>query len=308
MNLLAHRKIFLDYTGPVDQKIIDQLLQSLKKTKEFNSLNKTQGKRIYSILVECLENISKHTPKNIAGNHVKLPYISAGEWDDSISIYAGNPIQQEKQDLLIKRLDKVNNMDHEELITLYEKILNRETRLTDNGAGAGLGFILMKYKSGKKIDYSFTRINDDLSFFELQISVNKYTMRKLIIDQTVNSPRVIFDPEINRFEISGESRPSDVAAFYLEILKWFDDYSSYLNRNQEMKDPVIFNFDFEYFNSSSAKYILDFCKQIGDVRSKGKNIEIKWHYEKDDQDMLQVGHEMSKISKTPFEYVQKDME
>jgi hypothetical protein len=305
---LAHRKIFLEYTGPVDQKIIDQLLLNLKKTKEYTSLNKTPGKRVYSILVECLENISKHTPKNISGNHLKLPYVSAGEWDDSISIYAGNPIQLEKKDLLANRLDKVNNMDQEELVTLYEKILNGETRLTDNGAGAGLGFILMKNKSGKKIDYSFTRIDGDLLFFELQISVNKYTMRKLIIDQTVNSPRVIFDPEINRFEISGESRPSDVATFYLEILKWFDDYSSYLNRSQELKDPVIFNFDFEYFNSSSAKYILDFCKQICDVRSKGKNIAIKWHYEKDDQDMLQVGHEMSKISKTPFEYVQKDME
>jgi hypothetical protein len=305
---LAHRKIFLDYTGPVDQKIIDQLLLNLKKTKEYACLNKTPGKRIYSILVECLENISKHTPKDIAVNHGKLPYVSAGEWDDSISIYAGNPVRKERTDLLAKRLDKVNNMSQEDLNILYEKILNRETRLTENGAGAGLGFILMKLKSGKKIDYSFTRIDNDFSFFELQVSVNKHTMRKLIIDQTTNSPRVIFDPEINRFEISGESRPSDVATFYLEILKWFDDYSSFLNSIQESKDPVVFDFDFEYFNSSSAKYILDFCKQIGDVRSKGKNLAIKWHYDKDDQDMLQVGHEMSKISKTPFEYVQKEID
>ena len=133
-------------------------------------------------------------------------------------------------------------------------------------------------------------------------------MRKLIIDKTVNSPQVIFDPEINRFEISGESRPSDVASFYLEILKWFDDYSSYLTKMQAPEEPVVFSFDFEYFNSSSAKYILDFCKQIGDARSKGRNVAIKWHYDKDDLDMLQVGHEMSRISKTPFEYIQKEIE
>jgi SiaC family regulatory phosphoprotein/Family of unknown function (DUF6272) len=304
---LTHKKIFLDYTGPVDQKVVDHLLQNLKKTKEYMSLSKTPGKRVYSILVECLENIAKHTPKDIAVNHGKLPYISAGEWDDSISIYAGNPILREKTDLLVNRLDKVNNMSQEDLTILYEKILNRETKLTDNGAGAGLGFILMKLKSGKKIDYSFTRIDDKLSFFEIQISINKHTMRKLIIDKTINSPQVIFDPEINRFEISGESRPSDVASFYLDILKWFDDYSSYLNKTQELKEPIVFNFDFEYFNSSSAKYILDFCKQIGDVRSKGKNLEVKWHYDKDDLDMLQVGREMSRISRTPFEYIEKDI-
>ena len=28
------------------------------------------------------------------------------------------------------------------------------------------------------------------------------------------------------------------------------------------KDPIEFNLDFNYFNSSSAKYILDFCKKI----------------------------------------------
>jgi hypothetical protein len=305
---LAQRKIFLDYTGPVDQTIIDSLLQNLKKTKEYLNLSKIPGKRVYAILVECLENMAKHTPGDIPVNHGKLPYVSAGEWDDSISIYAGNPVLSEKTDLLANRLNKVNGMNQEDLTILYEKILNRETRLTDNGAGAGLGFILMRLKSGKKIDYSFTRIDDNLSFFEIQISVNKHTMRKLIIDKTINSPRVIFDPEINKFEISGESRPPDVAAFYLEILKWFDDYTSYLNKIQEIKDPVVFNFDLEYFNSSSAKYILDFCKQIGDVRSKGKNLEIKWHYDKDDLDMLQVGHEMSRISRTPFEYVQKDID
>jgi hypothetical protein len=305
---LAQRKIFLDHSGPVDQEVIDNLLQNLKKTKEYISMNKTPGKRVYAILVECLENIAKHTPENIPVNHDKQTYITAGEWDDTVSIYAGNPVHNDKKELLTCRLEKVNSMNQEDLLVLYEKILNRETRLSDNGAGAGLGFILMKLKSGKKIDYSFTRIDDSYSFFEIQISVNKHTMRKLIIDPTVNSPRVIFDPEINRFEISGESRPSDVASFYLEILKWFDDYSLYINKMQELKEPVVFNFDLEYFNSSSAKYILDFCKQIGDVRSKGKNLAIKWHYDQDDLDMLQVGREMSRISKTPFEYIEKEIE
>ena len=305
---MAHRKIFLDYSGPVNQEVIDRILQNLRKTKEYLSLNKTSGRRVYAVIVECLENISKHTPGGIPDKNGKQPYISAGEWEDNISIYAGNPVLHDKTGLLTTRLEKVNKMSREELTFYYEKILNRETRLTDNGAGAGLGFILMKLKSGKKIDYRFTRIDDDYSFFEIQVSINKNIMRKLIIDKTVNSPRVVFDPEINRFEISGESRPSDVASFYLEILKWFDDYSAFLGKAQEQKDEVVFNLDFEYFNSSSAKYILDFCKQIGDVRSKGKNLAIKWHYDKDDLDMLQVGQEMSKISKTPFEYVQKDIE
>jgi hypothetical protein len=84
-----------------------------------------------------------------------------------------------------------------------------------------------------------------------------------------------------------------------------DDYSGHLLKVQESREPVVFNFDFEYFNSSSAKYILDFCKQISSIRSKGKDIEVKWHYEEDDMDMLEVGREMSRMSKLPFEFVKK---
>jgi len=305
---LSQGKIFLEYTGPVDQQIIDHLLENLKNIKEYSDLDTISRKRIYAILVECLENISKHTLRDITGNQIRQPFIIVTEYDNTIVIRAGNPIVQEKKDIIVRRLEKVNNMEKDELQLLHEKILNKETRISNNGAGAGLGFIFIKLKSRNKIDYSFTEINSDKFFFELKISVNKYIMRKLILDPTSNSPRVILDPENNRFEISGESRPPDVASFYLEILKWFDDYTLYLNRSQEMKEPVIFNFDFEYFNSSSAKYILDFCKQIGDVRSKGMNLGIKWHYDMDDMDMMQVGQEMSKIAKFPFEFESKEID
>lgn len=133
-------------------------------------------------------------------------------------------------------------------------------------------------------------------------------MRKLIIEKSTNSPGVIFDPEKNIFEISGESRPPDVPGFYSEILTWFDDYSSILSKSDESGEPVVFNFDLEYFNSSSAKYILDFFKQISALRSKGKNITVRWHYEKDDTDMLESGREMSRIAKIPFEYNLKSMD
>ena len=58
-------------------------------------------------------------------------------------------------------------------------------------------------------------------------------MRKLIIDKTASSPRVILDPDKRVFEISGESRPPDVGSFYGEILSWLDDYSLHLLKSQE---------------------------------------------------------------------------
>ena len=131
-------------------------------------------------------------------------------------------------------------------------------------------------------------------------------MKKLIVDRTSNSPEVHFDPAKSRFEISGESRPPNVPAFYDEIIGWLNDFSSNLSGSGDLKDPIEFNLDFDYFNSSSAKYILDFCKQIATLRSKGENASIRWHYESDDTDMLEVGKEMSRMARIPFEFVPKD--
>ena len=133
-------------------------------------------------------------------------------------------------------------------------------------------------------------------------------MENLIIEPTVNSPRIVLDPENKLFEFSGESRPVIVRKFYLPILEWLESYT----RDQEnLKDTdrtsgLQCQFNFEYFNSTSAKYILDIFKSLNAISALGIDLEIKWLYEEDDEDMLEVGQEMSRMSKLTFEYIKSD--
>ena len=129
-------------------------------------------------------------------------------------------------------------------------------------------------------------------------------MEKKIIQATSSSPKVVLDPDKGLFEISGESRPQNVPEFYRPILLWLDEFGEYLTKQKDSTNLFEFNLNFEYFNSLSAKFILDFCKKLSWLRSDGNNIIVKWHYEEDDDDMHAVGQEMSRISKLPFEYVE----
>jgi hypothetical protein len=131
-------------------------------------------------------------------------------------------------------------------------------------------------------------------------------MRKLIIDQTSNSPKVILDPENRIYEISGESRPPDVREFYDQIINWMDDFSLQLVKADAKTEPVIFTFNFEYFNSSSGKLILDICKVLARLNARGMNVTVNWLYEKDDVDMLAVGQEISRIVKFDFCYTETE--
>lgn len=298
--------VIFSYTGMVDFKKTDQLLINLKKSAGFRGLQKTTGKRVYSILVECLENIARHSSGKLTGIGKLLPVISVKREDNRIIIRSSNPVPVERADTIARQLIRINRMSEQELNSLYEEKISCERAEGKNNAG--LGFILMKLKSGNRINYRFISVDRFISTFEIEISVNSYIMRKLVINQTSSSPKVILDPERKIFEISGESRPADVGEFYGEIMEWLKDYSHHLVSNKDESDPVIFNFDLEYFNSSSARYLLDFCKQIAHVQSKGKDVMVKWHYEDDDMDMLEVGREMSRMAKLPFEFITRDKE
>jgi len=129
-------------------------------------------------------------------------------------------------------------------------------------------------------------------------------MRKLILEPTTSTPRVVLDPENNIFHISGESRPPDVREFYDQIITWLDDFSSHLIEPGVKKEPVTFNFNFDYFNSSSAKLILDICKVLARLSARGEKITVNWHFEKEDIEMLEVGKEMARIARFPFEFVE----
>lgn len=122
----------------------------------------------------------------------------------------------------------------------------------------------------------------------------------------MNSPRIELDPDKNMFEFSGESRPENVRSFYLPVLEWLEGYADELSA-KESKDPLVINFNFEYFNSTSAKYILDIFKSLFSIHENGNEVLIRWHFEEDDEDMYEVGMEMSRMSRLPFEYVKVEV-
>jgi len=133
-------------------------------------------------------------------------------------------------------------------------------------------------------------------------------MEKLIIDPTTFTPGVTLDHEKRVFEISGESRPQDSREFYGQIISWLNELDSHLNPSGNGNDEFVFNLNFDYFNSSSGKFILDICKIIARIRAREINASVRWYHEKYDNDMLEAGMEISQMVRFPFEYVETEPE
>ncbi len=122
-------------------------------------------------------------------------------------------------------------------------------------------------------------------------------MSALILEATEFTPKVILDPGSNKYEISGESRPENSGKFYEPLIAWMEQNLT------SVKSGITFEFKFEYFNSSSAKYVLDILKQLNTCNSNGCPVKIKWSYDSLDEDMKESGEEFSKLIEVPFEFL-----
>lgn len=121
-------------------------------------------------------------------------------------------------------------------------------------------------------------------------------MEIINLEGTEDTPRVLFDPSKNIFEITGRSLPEDCSQFYGPLLKWLDGYIASPNAN------TIFEVKLEYFNTASSKMILDVLSKMETLKEAGKQVTIHWYSHDDDEDMQEAGEEFAELVEVPFEY------
>ncbi|MES2592424.1 MAG: DUF1987 domain-containing protein [Bacteroidota bacterium] len=133
-------------------------------------------------------------------------------------------------------------------------------------------------------------------------------MDSLIIEATEDSPKILFDTASNRFTISGESRPENAGKFYTPVINWivkFEETTLAVQKSENKEgSPLAFVFKLDYFNSTSAKYIMDILLILKKFSDQGYKINVEWHYDKRDDDMLDAGNEFSDTVDLKFDFIE----
>ncbi|MDD2562759.1 MAG: DUF1987 domain-containing protein [Salinivirgaceae bacterium] len=104
----------------------------------------------------------------------------------------------------------------------------------------------------------------------------------LFIEETEDTPRVLFDPTKGIFEISKKSLPEDAIGFYNSIFEWFNLYID--NPNIDTN----FCFNLEYYSTSTAKQITKLMFLLEKL-SERSNVKVTWKYKAGDKDMEAAG-------------------
>jgi hypothetical protein len=123
-------------------------------------------------------------------------------------------------------------------------------------------------------------------------------MNNILLDGTPKTPTVHFDAATGLLELRGRSIPENSIEFYRPLIDWIDQYA------REPKASTKLRVQLEYFNTSSSKCILDLFKKLEAVRKSGNEVQVLWHYEADDEDMLEAGEDYQAIINLPFKMIQ----
>jgi len=134
-------------------------------------------------------------------------------------------------------------------------------------------------------------------------------MEILKIEPTHISPTIRFIPELNDFTITGMSAPEDVRALYYPVIEWIDKFNGELMRGDikifNETNPLTLKIDLNYFNSASAKFLLDILLELKKIRESGTPVVVEWYYEEDDIDMKEAGEDISELVEMELKYIIK---
>ncbi|HAR19304.1 MAG TPA: nuclear pore complex subunit [Cytophagales bacterium] len=119
-------------------------------------------------------------------------------------------------------------------------------------------------------------------------------MEQLLLEPKAKTPLVHFDNKTGVMFLKGMSCSENSLEFYKPVLDWVERYG------KSPLESTILNIEFKYFNTSSAKCILDVLEKFANIYNMGNNVVFNWHYEKNDEEMLEAGENFSEILGIPF--------
>ncbi|TNC10226.1 DUF1987 domain-containing protein [Methylobacterium terricola] len=125
-------------------------------------------------------------------------------------------------------------------------------------------------------------------------------MDRIQIPATSRSPLVDFDFAAGHLILRGESYPEDAAAFYGPLLH------ALRGCLEEGGGALTFDVALSYFNSSSAKALMNLFMPLEDAAEEGRAVTIRWHYAEGDDTIAEAGEDFAAdFSHARFEMVQE---
>ena len=118
------------------------------------------------------------------------------------------------------------------------------------------------------------------------------------VNETIHNPQITLDPSKCIISISGTSSPVSTSSYFEPIFEWLKIFDT------SNKKTLSIYLDFKYFNTYTAKFLLNLVLECNGIYSNGKKVSFYWYYDEDDDEMKEFGeHLMTQFTEKEKFYV-----
>lgn len=167
--LMNDRNIDVMWSGHLSTDIVREVLAFAETSLNDDDVETDLRRRVFSILIEILENVAKYNPGKESEAEFGLPVVMIQSEDDVYTITTGNLIATENVRNLKDKIEDINRSDRSGLIEMMADSLVHQD-IHDDTTG-NMGLIEMARKSRNKLQYHFEQVNDSYSYYVLKIIV-----------------------------------------------------------------------------------------------------------------------------------------
>jgi hypothetical protein len=168
--LMARNNIYMVWSNHITPDVGKEMLSFTETRLRENDVDSGVKRRVFSILVEILENVAKYSPGKEPEQQYGMPVALIKMEGMAFHLTTGNLIRNVNVSALKQKLDMVNSYDRAGLKELYRNLLSEQNTSTDSTGAMGL--IDIARKSGNKLNYVFDKVNDEYSYYLLRVRVD----------------------------------------------------------------------------------------------------------------------------------------
>lgn len=159
-------EVVFEHSGPMEHANVDRSIALTEAFSIERNDPKTVRKRLVNVLVEALENLSRH----VEDKDRETTFARLGRLPGSYVLVVGNALPTAVAAVLLSRVEILNDMDEAHLKQHYMGLLKNEGR-TANG-GAGLGLVTMVRRSRRPVVARSYAISEQQALIVLELAID----------------------------------------------------------------------------------------------------------------------------------------
>ena len=125
-------------------------------------------------------------------------------------------------------------------------------------------------------------------------------MKDLEFASTQSSPAINANWQSGVLAMRGDSYPENSFEFFSPIISWIEEYL------EGTDQPLRLRLNLLYLNTSSVKAMMDILELLEQAHLRGRNVAVKWNYDKENARIADLAEEFKEDCTFPFDILSNE--